>query len=66
MEEKFDLHVCVGEDIPQAIWLEMPVIRITKMDTNEIVTTGRKLQITLCSDVSNFHAMIWSSVGFTF
>jgi len=52
----------VGEDIPQAIWLEMPVIRITKTDTNEIVTTGWKMQITLHSDVSNFHAMIWSSV----
>lgn len=55
----------MGEDIPQAIWLEMLVIRITRTDRNEIITTGRKLQITLHSDASNFHAMIWSSVGFT-
>ncbi len=35
------------------------------MDKNEIITTGRKLQITFHSDASNFHSMIWSSVGFT-
>lgn len=61
----FNSQTWVGEDIPQAIWLEMLVIRITRTDRNEIITTGRKLQITLHSDASNFHAMIWSSVGFT-
>jgi len=34
----------VGEDIPQAIWLEMPVIRITKTDTNELVVAYTTVQ----------------------
>lgn len=52
--------VCVGEDIPQAIWCIMAVwtlIQMTKMDTNKIALSGSQQQ-------SNFHSVIKGGPSF--
>ncbi len=52
--------LCVGEDIPQAIWCVMAVqtlIQMTKMDTDQIAVPGTQQH-------STFHSVIKGGPSF--